>query len=225
MELGASKYAKNTFLKPAKIFHYRQAHSENFPIFMALWVFFTNTRSCVYCLQELSLGRLSKLKVLSWSPLRSSIETGRADSKRAVPCQFITCRRVPSQNVPIQNVPCRAESKRAHSKRAVPCRGERALRAVPCRRHPERIASMSSTFFKLEPQQLQKSRKNSRDVFNLVLSMCGILYFWWAPWSHMWSTSEVNLAWEPCVREARVKLSLWRLHRAWPWVWMRNREI
>ena len=75
---------------------------------------------------------------------------------------------------------------------------------------------MSSTFFKLEPQQLQKSRKNSRDVFNFVLSMCGILYFWWAPWSHMWSTSEVNLAWEPCVREARVKLSLWRLHCAAP---------
>ena len=75
---------------------------------------------------------------------------------------------------------------------------------------------MSSTFFKLEPQQLQKSRKNSRDVFNFVLSMCGIVYFWWAPWSHMWSTSEVNLAWEPCVREARVKLSLWRLHCAAP---------
>ena len=152
MELGASKYAKNTFLKPAKIFHYRQAHSENFPIFMVLWVFFTNTRSCVYCLQELSLGRLSKLKVLSWSPLRSSIETGRADSKRAVPCQFITCRRVPSQNVPIQNVPCRA----AENVPCVPCRAGATLQTRAPQSHGKvwRIAETSSTFSKTEPPKL-----------------------------------------------------------------------
>ena len=33
MELGASTYVKNTLLKSTKIFHYRQAHSENFPNF------------------------------------------------------------------------------------------------------------------------------------------------------------------------------------------------
>ena len=30
MELGPSKYAKNVSTDPTKIFHYRQAHSENF---------------------------------------------------------------------------------------------------------------------------------------------------------------------------------------------------
>ena len=33
MELGPSRWAKNTLLKSAKIFHYRQAHSENFQNF------------------------------------------------------------------------------------------------------------------------------------------------------------------------------------------------
>ena len=47
MELGASKYAKNTFLKPAKIFHYRQAHSENFPILWSFEFFYKHSIMCL----------------------------------------------------------------------------------------------------------------------------------------------------------------------------------
>ena len=34
IELGASEQAKNTLLKSAKIFHYREFHSENFHFFV-----------------------------------------------------------------------------------------------------------------------------------------------------------------------------------------------
>ena len=34
MELEASRYAKNILLRSTKIFHYRQAHSENFHFFV-----------------------------------------------------------------------------------------------------------------------------------------------------------------------------------------------
>ena len=37
MELGPSRWAKHTLLKSAKIFHYRQVHSENFPNFIFCW--------------------------------------------------------------------------------------------------------------------------------------------------------------------------------------------
>ena len=34
MELGTSRWVKNTLLKSAKIFHYREFHSENFHFFV-----------------------------------------------------------------------------------------------------------------------------------------------------------------------------------------------
>ena len=34
MELGASRWIKNTLLKSTKIFHYREFHSENFHFFV-----------------------------------------------------------------------------------------------------------------------------------------------------------------------------------------------